>query len=228
VCRLPAWYQESRKGIEDYFKPSNLITEDSPVIVYSPSKKYFIIIEKYDVGDAPPFSRGKIFNTSNQLIADVKRNHQHFVYCWVTLNRKEYLLCGEDYQGHTVIDLAAQTVRNYIDENALEGLGFCWQDIHPSPDGKLLVVEGSYFPGLRAVVVYDFSNPAKIPLPKLQVMDTRLPWDFDVGEWIDNEIIKLYHKSGVIYYHAPTGKLNEQIIEKFDRQEVDSSSKLVV
>jgi uncharacterized protein YuzB (UPF0349 family) len=219
VRRLPAWYQESRKGVEDYFKPSNLITEDHPVIVYSPSKKYFILIEKYSIPDAPSFSRGKVFNAStNQLIADVKRNHQHFMYCWVTLNRKEYLLCGEDYQGHTVIDLAAKNVYNYIDENALEGLGFCWQDIHPSPDGRLLVVEGSYFPGLKTVVVYDFSNPTKLPLPKLQVIDTRLPWGFDVGEWTDNETIKLYHKKGVVYYHTPTGKLediHEQTVEKF-------------
>lgn len=109
---------------------------------------------------------------SGRIIADIRRNYGHFWHAWVFRGeREEYLLCGEDYQGYNVIDLV--TAGNFVEfpEPGYQGDGFCWVAAHPSPDGKILAVEGCYWACPYELVFFDFSNPSMLPLPELSRAD---------------------------------------------------------
>jgi hypothetical protein len=203
---LPSWYVDGRKTIESFYKPQNLIFESDPIVSWSFSKRYCLIVERYGAEDTQ-YTRGKIyFSRTQTLIADIKRNHNTFLFAWVTQNHHEYLLTGEDSQGYTVVDLENRTTSNYIDDNAEDGMGFRWTKVLPSPDGKLLAVNGLYFPGLTSTVIYDFSKPRHpLPLPKLRVVDTQLHEDFDIIGWTDNRTLEIKTKDTGVFYDAITG-----------------------
>lgn len=156
-------------------------TSDSASVHTSPSGKYTLEIVEYTEGPQSwNYSRGTVRqNDSGELIADVKRNLGNFWFCWVLRSDGEYLLCGEDYQGYNIIDLAGkQTVLTFPPE-AYEGGGFCWVSVHPSPSGSLLAVEGCYWGGSNELVIYDFSNPTRSPLREL----FRVDYLADAGSW---------------------------------------------
>lgn len=203
---LPSWYVEGRKGIESFYTPENLIFESDPIVSWSLTKRYCLIIERYGVGDTH-YTRGKVYVSRTQkLIADIKRNHSNFLYAWVTQNHHEYLLTAEDNQGHTVVDLENRTTSNYVDDNAEDGMGFRWTQVLPSPDGKLLAVNGMYFPGMTSTIIYNFSKPRyPLPLPKLRVVDTQLHDDYNIIGWDDNRTLKLKSGDKEIFYDAITG-----------------------
>jgi hypothetical protein len=85
---------------------------------------------------------------SQEIIADIKRNHALFWRSWVLQGDNEYLLCGEDYQGYNVIALngvnCGRNVFTFPPE-AVDGRGFSWTAVKPSTDGKTLAVDGCYW-----------------------------------------------------------------------------------
>jgi hypothetical protein len=73
----------------------------------------------------------------------VKRNFGHFWHSWIEhADGNEYLLCGEDYQGYSVINLTAGRCTAYFPEEGYKGRGFCWTAAFPSPDRRVLAVDG--------------------------------------------------------------------------------------
>lgn len=107
-------------------------------------------------------------------------------------NGHDYLLCGEDYQGYTVIELDTKERKDllpesvpkqytYKDQNGVEksgvvdtypnGYGFCWADIKPSPDRNVLAVSGCYWACPYEVVLYDFSDPMRLPYWEIERWD---------------------------------------------------------
>jgi hypothetical protein len=205
---LPTWYVEGRKGIESFYIPKNLVFEDQPTVSWSPTHRYHLIVERYCAGNIR-YTRGKVYLSQTQrLIADIKRNHQDFLYVWVQQEEREYLVTGEDSQGYTVVDLGSREISSYIDEKAEEGLGFKWSKILPSPDGKLLAVTGEYFPGMHCTIIYDFSKPDEMPLPKLSVVDSQIMDEFDIVGWTDNRTLELQTDTAV-FYDALTGTIKK-------------------
>jgi hypothetical protein len=75
----------------------------------------------------------------------------------------------------------------------------------PSPDGKLLAVTGVYFPDLTNTVIYDFSKPDRLPLPKLRIIDSTLD-DYKIIGWNSNTTLEVI-SNGKLYYNAITGKI---------------------
>ena len=154
-------YEKYRKEIEQYFLEKNLV-EGSIEEFKSPSGCYVLTAEEYTTREnAWSYTRGivKKADTGN-LIADVKRNYSHFWHSWVQhSNGCEYLLCGEDYQGQTVINLTKGTVVNYYPEEGHNGVGFCWVDAYASPDSQYLAVEGCIWACPYEIVFFDFTEP---------------------------------------------------------------------
>ena len=135
----------------------------------SPSGKYSLEIVEYTSGpESWNYSRGLVRQAESQkIIADIKRNLAGFWFAWVLRPDGEYLLCGEDYQGYNVIDFKNETNTLTFPPEAYEGRGFCWGSAYPSPAGQLLAVEGCYWGGPNEIVILDFSNPSRSPLPEL-------------------------------------------------------------
>jgi hypothetical protein len=128
-------------------------------------------------------------------IAEIKRNYGHFWHAWVQHpNGKEYLLCGEDYQGYNVICLETGENRVYFPESGLQGRGFCWAAVHPSPDGLVLAVDGCYWACPYELVFVDFSDPLALPLPELARFEDLK----DTSGWQDNHVFgfELFDEDG--------------------------------
>jgi hypothetical protein len=148
---------------DDFFKQDNLV-KDSGKIEVSPSGKYELLTSKYTTKEGCwNYSRGIIRNRGGGVIADVKRNYSHFPFCWVEDHQSghDYLVCGEDYQGQTIIELDTGNRKDYLPEEAKKGFGFCWVSVHPSPNKNILAVNGCIWAGPYEVLFVDFSNPMK-------------------------------------------------------------------
>jgi hypothetical protein len=165
-------YEQWRAEIEARFATMRAIDEFGE-IHHSPSGRYSLQITEYAAGEPSwHYSRGLVRRVdSAHVVADVKRNYGAFWFAWVQRNGREYLLCGEDYQGYNVIDLDSGANVLTFPDAAFRGLGFCWVAAHPSPKGDTIAVEGCFWACPYELVFYDFSNPACSPLPELFRVD---------------------------------------------------------
>ncbi len=166
-------YQQRREHIDVFFVESHLVPGQTK-IVQSPNGEYELTIDQYTTKESCwNYSRGLVKKVSDgSLIADVKRNYSHFWYCWHKhQNSCAYLICGEDYQGYTVINLTKRQVHTYFPPAAYEGMGFCWVAGIPSPSSSILAIEGCYWAFPYEIVFFDFSNPDVLPYAELARID---------------------------------------------------------
>lgn len=204
---LPPWYVDGRKGIESVYTPSNLIP-NKPDVNWSPTRRYRLVVEQYRAGDTH-YTRGKVYRDKN-LIADIKRTHCSFPFAWTAQHDDEYLLCGEDNQGYTVVDLERGETITHIDDNAKDGFGFRWMEIRPSPNGKLLAVSGNYFHGMSSTVIYNFAHPTEMPLTKLHVVDQKFTDEaYKIVGWSDNRTLEIESGDKTVFYDAITGNIKQ-------------------
>jgi hypothetical protein len=177
-------YKEKRKHIEKFVVARNL-SSDPPETFRSPSGNYELTTSRYSTGPSTwQYSRGVAKHLADgKTIADIKRNYGHFWHAWALHpNGAEYLLCGEDYQGYSVINLGTGVTHRYFPAEGFDGFGFCWTAVHPSPDGLTLAVEGCIWGGPYEVLFLDFSNPESPPfteLARLGDLDEATGWEPD-------------------------------------------------
>lgn len=181
-----------KKHQEQYFVEENRC-QNCHRVYDSDSEKYSLVIDNYTTQKGCwNYSRGQIFNKETcALIADIKRNYSAFPFSWAEdhPNGHSYLICGEDYQGQTIIELDTGKRKNYLPLDAHNGFGFCWAEHYPSPDKKRLAVIGCYWACPYELIIYDFSDPMNLPYKELSIQDA--PDNFD---WVDNETAKIEHE----------------------------------
>jgi len=95
------------------------------------------------------------------VIDQVKRNYSSFPYLFIEghPNGHDYLVCGADYQGQTVIELDTGKRRDFLPPEAAQGHGFCWADYEFNADHQLLIVDGCVWACPYEYRFYDFRNP---------------------------------------------------------------------
>ncbi|QSF45627.1 hypothetical protein [Paenibacillus tianjinensis] len=136
----------------------------------SPSGKFKLEIHHYYHKDGIriyTYTKGIVTDIEDNLIDIIYRNYDPFVFSWAEVQGKEYLLCGLDYQGYTIVDLFGKETKHYVPEAAYKGHGFCWAEIICFEQKKLLVVDGCYWAAPYELVFYDFSNPLSLPYKEL-------------------------------------------------------------
>ncbi len=202
---LPNWYKEKRLEFEGHF--SSICDERHRIakkgsVSTSPSGRFGLEIAVYSTGtDASipswEYSRGLVRRTSDGVVlADIKRNFGHFPFAWAKQEEREYLICGEDYQGYAVIDPAEGRTNVYVPDEAIKGSGFCWAEIQPSPNGRCLLVDGCYWAADYELRLYDFSTPLDLPLQKLASLSYLFgdPYRDSIqlnGRWTDDTHVEL-------------------------------------
>jgi hypothetical protein len=152
-----AYYAEDKKRS---FAPEKYI-EGSLKEFQSPSGRYRLELRQYSQGEGYwSYSEGSVFK-GDQLIGVVQRNYGSFPTEWVEghPNGHDYLVCGEDYQGQTVIELDTGNRRDYLPEEAEDGFGFCWADAKWVPEHQVLLVDGCIWACPYEHHLYDFSDP---------------------------------------------------------------------
>ncbi len=208
-------YKNWRKEIASFFKLEKKTKESDKI--YAPSGNYYLTISSYHTGENTwQYTRGIIKDSkNNKVIADIKRNYSHFWYSWVQhANGNEYLLCGEDYQGQTIVNVTKGTTKNYFPEAGFDGYGFCWLNAIASNKGNIIAVEGCYWACPYDIVFFDFSNPDELPYKELMRIE-------DVGDiegWDNNDVFTLdkeieIRKSDGKEYDALTDE-EQEILDK--------------
>lgn len=120
------------------------------------NKQYELVVTPYYTGEECfGFTLGEVFENGKK-ITDVKRNYPSFWHEWI-LNHPDghdYLLCGEDYMGVTVIQLDTGKRKYYYTK-------YCWSMATASLDKTMVAVEGCFWGGSYTIRLYDFSRPMK-------------------------------------------------------------------
>lgn len=200
-------YRERREDLERRFKLRTLV-EGTEKTHISPSGKFGLTISEY--APTPPgwnYTRGVVKDLRTQtVIADIKRNIGSFWHTFVEHpNGNEYLLFGEDYQGYSVLNLTTQRMNVYFPSAGHgAGAGFCWTEVIPSPDCLVLAVDGCYWACPYELVLFDFREPEKLPLPEL----CRVGELCETKGWQDNETFLLTRE---VEYRVSDGVLCENL-----------------
>ena len=144
---------------DEFFVPENACAKCRNELV-SPSGKYRLAVTPY--GTKPGcwgYSRGEVYRGDEQ-VADVKRNYSSFPFSWIEHpSGHEYLVCGADYQGQTVIELDTGVRKDFLPDAAEKGIGFCWVVHRFYEQSRILVVEGCIWACPYEFRFYDFSDP---------------------------------------------------------------------
>jgi len=185
----------------------------------SPSGKYKLVIQYFKTGEGTwNYSQGSVFvKNSDTPIAVVRRNYSSFPFSWVEghKNGHDYMLCGEDYQGQTVIELDTGKRASYTPTAANQGVGFCWVVYHPSPDGLTIAVEGCFWACPYETVFYDFSEPLNLPYPELDRTDYE-----EFFGWVDNSTARI---GGSVDFSLLHNKPLYQCTDK-EKDEIDDAA----
>src|SRR5271157_2401137 len=155
---------DERAEIDAYFTSEN---EDatSRREYPSPSGRYKLVVSSF--GTKPgswSYSQGKVFKQgSDAPIAIVNRNYSAFPYMFVEDHPSghDFLVCGEDYQGQTVIDLTTGARRDHLSAGTDKGFGFCWAEHRFHKETQVLVVCGCHWACPYEFRFYDFADPMK-------------------------------------------------------------------
>jgi len=129
----------------------------------SPSGKYVLSISSketkpgcwnYTTGEVAQADTGEVIKT-------VERNYSSFPFAWVEghPNGHDYLVCGADYQGQTVIELDTGGRLDFLPEDAKQGHGFCWSVYEFNREHQMMVVDGCIWAAPYEFRFYDFSDP---------------------------------------------------------------------
>lgn len=161
----------NRQQIDKFFVPEN---QDITTIksFESPSGKYKLTISQFNTKKGCwSYSQGQIFSLkSDTPLAIVNRNYGSFPFLFIENhpNGHDYLVCGEDYQGHTVIELDTGKRADHLPNEAEDGFGFCSAIFSNfNLEHQLLLVDGCYWGGPYEFKFYDFSDP----LNKFQMLE---------------------------------------------------------
>jgi hypothetical protein len=129
----------------------------------SSSGKYKLVTSTYQTSPGHwSYSQGRVYkNESDEPIGIINRNYSAFPFQFVENhpNGHDYLICGEDYQGQTVIELDTGKRVDSLSEGAEEGAGFCWSDYEFHAGAQILTVCGCHWACPYEYRFYDFSDP---------------------------------------------------------------------
>ena len=144
------------------------------------------------------YTRGRVSHAeTGAALADVKRNYSGFPFLWVEDHPSghDYLLCGEDYQGQTFIELDTARRRDFLPDEAAKGFGFCWADYELMPDGVTLKVEGCYWACPYEYKFFDVSDPIEKGWPELGLPE-------EVGGLDTSDRTSLHWEDGMLVWRS--------------------------
>lgn len=180
------WFGKPKK--EDFFVSWH--AKKSEVEVFQDGR-YILEVTPYRTkGNYWDYTLGKILCFDYDLyryieVANVMRNYHQFWHEWV-LNHPDghdYLFCGEDYQGVTVIRLDTGERYDSKGNPRREPYGFCWAKAYVSPDKTMMAVSGCYWAAPYEVRIYDITKPLEpfntIDDDELVGADRFLGWNDD-------------------------------------------------
>ena len=165
----PDWYLRKREQLAEALARSAV---GETTVHLSPSGSYRLEVAPFapEAGGYWGYTRGRVIASDGRCIADVVRNYAAFPFSWCENhhNGHSYLVCGEDYQCQTVIELDTGRRVDHVDPSAELGGGFCWAAHYPTRDGRFMFVDGCIWAGPYELVLFDFCQPFDLPYRELR------------------------------------------------------------
>ena len=160
----------------------------------SPSGKFKLVVTPYATKPGCwAYTQGRVYrNGVDSPIAEVRRNYSSFPFLFIEDHpRGPFLICGEDYQGQTVIELDTGKRADFLPEAAAKGHGFCWVEYKFDAPTGLLVVRGCVWACPYEFRIYDFSDPMNAGWPEIE--SDHCMYDDDVEPTFESDgTIKFY------------------------------------
>lgn len=147
--------------MKDFYKEKNEV-KDARIEKTSPGNRYRLTVRYFRTGTGTwNVCQGDVYrNRDNALLATVKRNYSSFPYLFIEDHPMgDFLVCGEDYQGQTVVELGTGKVVNNLSTGSDKGHGFCWGGYRYDKDSQILVISGCHWACPYEYRFFDFSNP---------------------------------------------------------------------
>ena len=108
---------------------------------------------------------------TDEKICEYVRNEDRPLIEWVEKDGVDYLICPEDFQGQSILDLTNRKLYSFSFEEGANAEypadDFIWCAVFPSPDKNKLAVFGCNWGTPYYTTVFDFSNPTSLPYPVL-------------------------------------------------------------
>lgn len=145
----------------NFFVPENEIIDSTKEHI-SPSGNYKLVVSSFKTGaNSWNYTQGKVYKVgSDEPIAVIQRNYSSFPFLFIENHPKgEFLLCGKDYQGQTIIELTTGNVKDCMSNGSDKGVGFCWASYEYNPQYNILVVDGCIWACPYEYRLFDFSDP---------------------------------------------------------------------
>lgn len=120
----------------------------------------------------------------------------------------DYLLCGEDYQGITVVNLTTKEKWTYLSEGAEEGMGWCPMSFEHVGD-NILIAFGCYWAAPSNFQVYRFEDPRKAPLCLTNDVALEAGWHTEC-RYVDGHILWEQYT-----YRSPQGWLKDVMAAEY-------------
>ena len=192
------WYIKKRKLIEKQVLNGEHLAHKRKDFM-SPNKKYMLIITPVAFEEDErvwAYTVGKVFkknkNKTGNLIANIHRNSEKFPFAFFEKHTDghDYFICGEDYQGQTIIQLDTGKRIDFVGEKAKRNMEFCWQKFHLSPNKKILAVEGfaknkpKDIVEYRSIRFFNFEKPFELPYEEV---GDRISFPYDNGYGWDGD-----------------------------------------
>jgi hypothetical protein len=216
-------HEKYRKGIGKYFKTPGKEIEVSEF------EGFRLNVSSHETRKGCwSYTEGIVTRLSdNFIVADIKRNYATFWHTWVNHpNGKKYMLCGEDYQGYSIVNLTDGIYKVHFPEEGYEGHGFCWVSATPSPSGKLLAVEGCIWACPYEILILDFSEPDSLPYKSFSCLDALS----GMKRWHNDDSIEIINELDI---RKSDGKLwkdltVEEYEEAFFKEDIDSREEIII
>lgn len=215
------WYEERRSKVIQAVslgKPLKGKKENRA----SPSGKYKLELLPYSVKDmrCPFYSVVEIIRSSDgDRMGKIIRNEADFPFLFIEdLDGKDYLLCAEDYQGFTLINITEGKKYDYIAEKSKRDLAMRITDFYITPNRKCLAIEGytkhkpSDIIEMDEIHFYKIADLTKFPY---QEVDKRITFAYDkVIGWESDERFIL---SRIEDYVMPSGICLDDVKDQSER-----------
>lgn len=181
----------------------------------SSSGKYRLVVSVHATGKGTwNYTKGVVL-AGDRAIETVCRNYSSFPFLFVEEHPSghDYLVCGYDYQGQTIVEL--DTGRR-VDYPPGPFGGFCWSSYTASPSKRTLAVSGCYWGGPYEIFMHDFTDPMN-GLPELHRCDDELSFIRWSGDAPDTCVLGHCYE---VYVPTGTreGNMSDAECEDFDRR----------
>ena len=188
-------YKEYRKSINERISISDIqkvehkfpTKYDIDSLKMDNAYEYFkditLTVESYSNGVGHwDYTKG-ILRNGDIVIAEVVRNYSSFPFkLFKHINGNRYMVCGEDYQGYTLVNIETGEIKSYVSGT----LGAMCLVNFDDYDNTHLYVEGCPWGGDFYDIIYDVSDIENLPWTVLSTINQNFE-DYDNDDGDDEE-----------------------------------------